>query len=117
MKEMKRLRRTQRLFLKFLKNDKTQVRFTHQGLVPEYEYFNVCSDAWGSYINGSLRSLSTTGKRHATRKKEGKGKGLLYHDGPGSVCHLLGPGRCPLPGVPRNRLHASAEPCTATVLV
>ena len=42
--------------------NKTQLRFTHEGLVPEYECFDVCSNAWGSYINGSLRSLITTGK-------------------------------------------------------
>src|SRR5712675_74874 len=39
---------------------KTQLRFTHEGLVPEYECFNVCSNAWGSYINGSLRNLIET---------------------------------------------------------
>jgi hypothetical protein len=44
------------------KGNKTEVRFTHRGLVPEYECFDVCSNAWGSYINGSLRSLITTGK-------------------------------------------------------
>jgi uncharacterized protein YdeI (YjbR/CyaY-like superfamily) len=27
-------------------NDKTQVRFTHQGLVPEYDCFNVYSNVW-----------------------------------------------------------------------
>lgn len=42
--------------------DKTQVRFTHMGLVPEYECFNVCSNAWGGYITGSLKSLITTGR-------------------------------------------------------
>jgi len=42
--------------------DKTEVRFTHVGLVPEHECYNACSGAWGSYINGSLRSLITTGK-------------------------------------------------------
>jgi uncharacterized protein YndB with AHSA1/START domain len=41
---------------------KTEVRFTHLGLVPEYECYDVCSDGWGSAINGSLRSLITTGK-------------------------------------------------------
>jgi hypothetical protein len=41
--------------------DKTEVRFTHRGLVREYECFDVCSNAWGSYINGSLRNLITTG--------------------------------------------------------
>lgn len=41
--------------------DKTRVRFTHLGLVPEYECFNVCSNAWGGYLTGSLKSLITTG--------------------------------------------------------
>ena len=44
------------------KGNKTEVRFAHLGLVPEYECFDVCSNAWGSYINGSLRSLITTGQ-------------------------------------------------------
>ncbi len=44
------------------KGNKTEVRFTHQGLVPQYECFDVCSDAWGSYIKGSLRNLITKGK-------------------------------------------------------
>jgi hypothetical protein len=44
------------------KGDKTEVHFTHLGLVPEYECFDVCSNSWGFYINGSLRSLITSGK-------------------------------------------------------
>jgi hypothetical protein len=40
--------------------DETQVRFTHRGLVP-FECFASCSGAWGSYINGSLRQLITSG--------------------------------------------------------
>ena len=44
------------------KGDKTEVRFTHRGLVPDYECFDVCSNAWGSYINGRLRSLITIGE-------------------------------------------------------
>ena len=40
----------------------TEVRFTHVGLVPQFECFGVCSNAWGSYINGSLRRLMTTGQ-------------------------------------------------------
>ncbi len=35
--------------------DKTEIRFTHRGLVPDFECFNACSNAWGSYIHGSLR--------------------------------------------------------------
>ena len=42
--------------------NQTEIRFTHLGLVPEYECFDVCSNAWSTYINGSLRSLITTGK-------------------------------------------------------
>lgn len=44
------------------KDGKTEVRITHVGLVPEYECYGVCSDGWGNYFNGSLRSLITTGK-------------------------------------------------------
>src|SRR5258708_17025020 len=50
--------------------DKTEIRFTHLGLVPEYECFDVCSNAWGSYINGSLRSLITTGKGQPNQKEK-----------------------------------------------
>jgi hypothetical protein len=42
--------------------DQTEVRFTHEGLVPTIECFNDCSNAWGFYVNESLRSLITTGK-------------------------------------------------------
>jgi hypothetical protein len=42
--------------------DQTEVRFTHVGLVPAYECYDICSDAWGRYINGSLRSLIATGE-------------------------------------------------------
>jgi hypothetical protein len=44
------------------RGDHTEVRFTHQGLVPEFECFDQCSNAWGFYINNSLRSLITTGQ-------------------------------------------------------
>src|SRR5215813_283013 len=54
--------------------DKTEVRFTHQGLVPQYECYNVCSNAWGSYINGGLRSLISTGKGRPNQKEKGNGE-------------------------------------------
>src|ERR1035438_7515394 len=44
------------------KGDQTKIRFSHLGLVPEYECYDVCSIAWGTYINGSLKSLITMGK-------------------------------------------------------
>jgi len=56
------------------KGNKTEIRFTHLGLVPEYECFNICSDAWGSYINGSLRSLIITGKGEPNQKEKGDGE-------------------------------------------
>lgn len=52
------------------KGNKTEIRFTHLGLVPELECFNACSNAWGSYINGSLRSLITTGKGEPNKKEK-----------------------------------------------
>ena len=53
---------TEIIFEVSAKGNQTEVRFTHLGLVPEYECFDICSNAWGSYISGSLRSLITTGK-------------------------------------------------------
>lgn len=42
--------------------NKTQVRFSHLGLVPEFECYGDCSNAWGKLIQESLFSLITTGK-------------------------------------------------------
>ena len=56
------------------KGDETEVRFTHLGLVPEYECYGVCSNAWGSYINASLRSLITTRKGGLNPKEEKAGQ-------------------------------------------
>jgi hypothetical protein len=43
------------------KGKKTELRFTHIGLVPKIECYGKCAGAWGFYINESLRSLITTG--------------------------------------------------------
>jgi hypothetical protein len=40
----------------------TEVRFTHVGLVPEYECFDSCSSAWSFYMSDSLRNLIARGE-------------------------------------------------------
>lgn len=42
-------------------DSKTKIVFTHKGLVPEYECYAVCNDAWTSYIQGSLKDFIETG--------------------------------------------------------
>jgi hypothetical protein len=52
------------------KDNKTQVRFTHLGLIPKLECFDGCSDAWGQYIKQSLKGLITTGKGRPEPKEK-----------------------------------------------
>lgn len=47
--------------------NRTAVRFTHQGLTPAHECFEVCSTAWGFFVNSSLQSLITTGEGRPNR--------------------------------------------------
>lgn len=58
-------------------NGNTRVRFTHEGLVPEYECYNICKDAWTSYIQGSLQSWITTGKGKPNAKEGGLNAELI----------------------------------------
>ena len=44
------------------KDGGTELRFTHDGLVPSYECFDVCRNAWTFYVGDSLRSLAATGE-------------------------------------------------------
>jgi hypothetical protein len=50
------------------KGDKTELRFTHVGLVPAIECYGGCSGAWGFYIQESLRALIATGKGQPNEK-------------------------------------------------
>lgn len=50
---------------------KTEVRFTHVGLAPAHECFDICSNAWSNYVLTSLRSLITTGRGRPDREEDG----------------------------------------------
>jgi uncharacterized protein YndB with AHSA1/START domain len=50
----------------------TDFRFTHVGLSPDVECFDVCSNAWAFYI-GSLRSLIATGQGRPDRAEVATG--------------------------------------------
>jgi len=52
------------------KGDRTEVPFTHIGLVPSYECYGVCSNAWGTYGDGSLRRLITKGKGQSNQNEK-----------------------------------------------
>lgn len=40
---------------------RTELRFIHIGLLPEFECYEVCHKSWGFYVGHSLRKLITTG--------------------------------------------------------
>jgi hypothetical protein len=52
-------------------NNKTQLRFTQVGLVPDYECYEVCEKAWSNYVRNSLYKLITTGKGEPNPKEGG----------------------------------------------
>lgn len=59
------------------KEGKTQLTFTHMGLVRAYECFEVCQDAWTSYIKGSLHDLVVTGQGKPNAKEGGLNQELI----------------------------------------
>lgn len=56
------------------KDNKTEVCLTHQGLVPDYECYDICFNAWTNYIQNSLYNLITTGKGQPNLKEEVESK-------------------------------------------
>lgn len=52
--------------------DQTQLHFAHLGLVPQYECYEICREAWTNYVTHSLYDLITTGQGHPN-PKEGDG--------------------------------------------
>ncbi|QHT66368.1 SRPBCC domain-containing protein [Rhodocytophaga rosea] len=59
------------------RENKTQIQFTHLGLVPQYECYNICKDAWSHYIHDSLRSLISTGMGQPNPKEGGFNQQLI----------------------------------------
>jgi len=70
-------KRTKIIFDIAEKEGKTRLHFTHEGLVPQYECYEVCEDAWTSYIQGSLKNLITTGKGRPNAKEGGLNAELI----------------------------------------
>ena len=56
---------------------KTQLQVTQHGLIPDYECYDICSTAWTSYIQGSLKNLITTGKGNPNTKENDLNEDLL----------------------------------------
>lgn len=50
--------------------NKTQIRFTHEGLVPEVECYNSCGPAWTQYLKERLLNLISKGKESNVLQKE-----------------------------------------------
>ncbi|MCX2449778.1 SRPBCC domain-containing protein [Pedobacter sp. PLR] len=55
-----------------IKDNKTEIKMTHWGLVPTYECYSICFESWNKFINESLYSLITTGKGQPILKEEQK---------------------------------------------
>lgn len=49
-------------------NKTAKLTFTHIGLSSPLECYEVCCDAWNGYLQGSLKSLITTGKGTPDKK-------------------------------------------------
>ncbi len=44
------------------KGGQTEVRFTHRGLVPDFQCHKACSNGWNLLIGGNLKKFIVTGK-------------------------------------------------------
>lgn len=68
---------TKLVFTISAQNGQTRIDFTHEGLVPAYECYTICRDAWTSYIQGSLKSLIETGKGNPNPPEGGLNQELI----------------------------------------
>jgi hypothetical protein len=60
---------TKMIFDILQKNSQTEISFTHVGLVPQYECYEICREAWTKYIKESLYNLITAGKGQPNTKE------------------------------------------------
>ena len=51
------------------KDNLTQINFTHIGLVPEVECYDMCVKGWDQYVKGSLLKFITEGEGQPQKKK------------------------------------------------
>jgi hypothetical protein len=51
-----------------VKGNKTQLRFTHEGLLPEIECYDSCSSAWGAYLEEKMLPLIESSKKQSAKK-------------------------------------------------
>ncbi|MCW2264046.1 MULTISPECIES: SRPBCC domain-containing protein [Sphingobacterium] len=52
-------------------DEQTKVTFTHEGLTPLDECFEICNDSWANYIQVSLKNLIETGIGNPNAKEGG----------------------------------------------
>lgn len=69
LKDKQEWTNTKIVFEVITRDNKTEVHFTHIGLVPEIECYDACSNAWSQYISSSLYKLINSGKGQPERKQ------------------------------------------------
>ena len=57
-----------------LRAKSTQISFTHVGLVPEVECYDMCVKGWDQYVKGSLFKLITEGTGQPQKKRQAASK-------------------------------------------
>ncbi len=55
----------------------TAVRFSHRGLIPVFECYDVCSNAWSYYLHTSLRDLILAGRGEPIGRVQRHPEGLI----------------------------------------
>lgn len=97
-----------------LRTGRAEVRFAHVGLAPQYECYEVCSNAWGGYLGCSLRNLINTGEGQPNLKEAG--------DAPAhqQAASVLRSGSSPCPNRPsvnwKGQNHVGTFPASTEVI-